>query len=130
MDLDSKLEIYLDSKEFLDLECDYQNGKITFESFITQICITILSNPLDHFERIKALKEAEEAKEAELKAKWLKSDRSAPLVIGAMGQTASYQLSGRRGREEASVPINIIDENADGSVKVTRIGKKGDIEND
>lgn len=30
----------------------------------------------------------------------------------------------------ADVPINIIDEKPDGGYKVTRIGKKGDIEND
>ena len=33
-------------------------------------------------------------------------------------------------KQHPIVPINIIDENPDGSTKVTRIGKKSDIEND
>lgn len=32
--------------------------------------------------------------------------------------------------QKARVPINIIDENPDGSCKVTRIGSKGDIDNE
>lgn len=41
------------------------------------------------------------------------------------------KVSGGSGKkEEASVPINIIDKNPDGSCKVTRIGRKKDIEND
>lgn len=36
----------------------------------------------------------------------------------------------KKGKEESRVPINIIDENPDGSIKLTRIGSKADIENE
>ena len=41
------------------------------------------------------------------------------------------KVVGSHKRKEDSIkPINIIDENPDGSYKVTRIGKKGDIDGD
>ena len=36
----------------------------------------------------------------------------------------------RKGRGESRVPINIIDYNPDGSAKVTRIGKRGTLDNE
>ena len=40
------------------------------------------------------------------------------------------KTSGRTLKEQQRVPVNIIDENPDGSYKVTRIGSKKDIDND
>lgn len=47
----------------------------------------------------------------------------APALVGA--ENPEYAK-----REKARVPINIIDEKPDGSFRVTRIGKKKDIDND
>ncbi len=48
-----------------------------------------------------------------------------------MSHDGQIKVSGGKGPDkEARVPINIIDENPDGSYKVTRIGKKKDIDND
>lgn len=50
---------------------------------------------------------------------------SAPLVSTPTSrQSATYH------GKEARVPLNIIDEKPDGTYRVTRIGKKSDIEND
>ena len=40
------------------------------------------------------------------------------------------KVVGSTTKDQASVPINIIDELPDGTTKVTRIGKKADIENE
>jgi putative FmdB family regulatory protein len=44
----------------------------------------------------------------------------------------TVKVSGGTGasKQDSRVPINIIDENPDGSTTVTRIGKKADIENE
>lgn len=49
----------------------------------------------------------------------------APQVSIAYKDQASPNMNRK---EQARVPINIIDEKADGSVKVTRIGRKSDID--
>ena len=53
----------------------------------------------------------------------------------AIGACHTYngitKVSGGSGKKpESDVPINIIDEKPDGSYRVTRIGKKSDIDND
>lgn len=40
------------------------------------------------------------------------------------------RIGGGNNRKELQVPINIVDEKPDGTYKVTRIGKKSDIENE
>lgn len=50
---------------------------------------------------------------------------TAPALHGA--ENPEYKLGGR---EKADLPINIIDKKPGGGYKVTRIGKKKDIDND
>lgn len=60
--------------------------------------------------------------------------KSAPnfTIPGHSTYNGITKVSGgsKKGQNEAAVPINIIDQNPDGSCRVTRIGKKSDIEND
>jgi putative FmdB family regulatory protein len=49
-------------------------------------------------------------------------------VKGMQSSGSKKRSSVATGKDVASVPINIIDEKPDGGYKVTRIGKKGDID--
>ena len=53
--------------------------------------------------------------------------RSSPAIIIPQHMQSAPNMAKK---ELASVPINIIDDKGDGSYRVTRIGKKGDIEGD
>ena len=69
------------------------------------------------------------------KSRKYKQKISAPMVVLPQGMThdAPRKVIGKgisSSKQEARIPINIIDDNPDGSFKITRIGAKKDIDNE